>query len=132
MNIHLNETLRPLRQKAGLTQAALAEQLGVSDRAVSRWELGEAYPDVALLPDLASALHVSVDALLGVDPLRIQSEVLAATEECTRLLREQQCDKALALMREKNTRYPFSVSAVYTSCAMTLSTVRSPCSSVSL
>lgn len=106
MNIRINETLRPLRQKAGLTQAALAEQLGVSDRAVSRWELGEAYPDVTLLPDLATALHVSVDALLGVDPLRIQSEVLAATEECTRLLREDQADQALVLMREKTAHYP--------------------------
>ncbi len=106
MNVRLNETLRPLRLQAGLTQAALAEQLGVSDRAVSRWELGEAYPDVALLPDLAMALHVSVDALLGADPLRIHSEIIAATEECTRLLREEKPAEALSLMREQNIRYP--------------------------
>ena len=38
--IQLHQTLRPLRQQAGLTQATLAEALGVSDRAVSRWETG--------------------------------------------------------------------------------------------
>ena len=39
-SIRLQETLRSLRQQAGLTQAQLAEKLGVSDRAVSRWETG--------------------------------------------------------------------------------------------
>lgn len=45
-----------------------------------------AAPDVTLLPRLALVLETSTDALLGVDPLRIQRELLAATEECTRLL----------------------------------------------
>lgn len=82
MTIRLNETLRPLRQKAGLTQSALAEKLGVSDGAVSRWETAEALPDITLLPRLAAILHVSVDALLGVDSQRRQSaidEALAAS-----------------------------------------------------
>lgn len=38
MTIRLHETLRALRQQSGMTQSALAEALGVSDRAVSRWE----------------------------------------------------------------------------------------------
>ena len=53
MQLSLHETLRPLRQRAGLTQAQLAERLGVSDRAVSRWENASALPDVTLLPALA-------------------------------------------------------------------------------
>lgn len=84
MTIRLNETLRPLRLQAGLTQSALAAQLDVSDRAVSRWERGEAYPDVTLLPALAALLHVSVNALLGVDGQRRQAAIARAQAELGR------------------------------------------------
>lgn len=104
--MNLSDNLRRLRLEHGLTQSALAEQLGVSDRAVSRWERHIACPDVALLPRLALLLDTSVDALLGVDPLRIQEEILHATEECTRLLRAEDASAAVALMREKCTQYP--------------------------
>ena len=65
----LADNLRRLRLARGMTQSALADVLGVSDRAVSRWERGTAAPDVALLPPLAMTLETSVDALLGIDPL---------------------------------------------------------------
>lgn len=54
-----------LRKAKGMTQAELAMQLNVSNRAVSRWETGEGYPEVTLLAPLAKALGVSVDFLLG-------------------------------------------------------------------
>ena len=57
--------IRTLRKNSGLTQNALASQLGVSDKAVSKWERGSGYPDVSLLPDLAQVLGVSIDALLS-------------------------------------------------------------------
>ena len=53
------------RKKAGLTQSALAEKISVSTQAVSRWERGGA-PDAAILPTLASALHVTIDQLYGI------------------------------------------------------------------
>lgn len=53
----LAENLRRIRIEKGLTQSALAEGLGVSDRAVSRWERGTACPDVTLLPRLAQILQ---------------------------------------------------------------------------
>lgn len=84
--MNLGENIRRIRQERGMTQYALAETVGMSDRAVSRWERNAAAPDVTLLPRLALVLETSTDALLGVDPLRIQRELLAATEECTRLL----------------------------------------------
>lgn len=104
--MNLSENLRRLRQERGLTQSALAEQLGVSDRAVSRWERGFSCPDVSLLPRLALLLDTSVDALLGVDPLRIQEVIIHATEEATRLLRAEEPASAVRLMREKCTLYP--------------------------
>lgn len=104
--MNLSENLRRLRLERGLTQSTLAEQLGVSDRAVSRWERSTACPDVTLLPRLALLLDTSVDALLGIDPLRIQEEILRATEECTRLLRAEDASAAALLMREKCAQYP--------------------------
>ncbi len=52
------------RKLLGMTQAQLADQLHVTDRAVSKWERGLSYPDVTLLEPLAAALHVGVEELL--------------------------------------------------------------------
>lgn len=57
-------TIAKLRKKHGLTQAALAERLGVTDKAVSRWENGQGYPDVSLFPVLADLFGVSIDYLM--------------------------------------------------------------------
>lgn len=53
-----------LRKKKGLTQKQLAAVLGVTDKAVSRWENGYGLPDVSLLPKIAAAFDVTVDELL--------------------------------------------------------------------
>lgn len=106
MTIRMNETLRPLRLQAGLTQSALAERLGVSDRAVSRWERGEALPDVALLPSLAAILHVSVDALLGVDSQQRQSAIDAALASCSDAMQRGMPQEAVAGLRGALAAYP--------------------------
>lgn len=61
----LGENILRLRKENGLTQEKLANLLGISFQAVSRWENGQAYPDIELIPKLASVLHVSIDSLLG-------------------------------------------------------------------
>lgn len=53
-----------LRKEKGLTQAALAEKLGISNRTVSKWENGDGMPDVSILSDVAKALGITVDELL--------------------------------------------------------------------
>ncbi len=57
--------IRSLREKKGLTQAQLAAQLRVSDKAVSKWETARGLPDITLLEPLAAALGVSVAELLS-------------------------------------------------------------------
>lgn len=104
--MNLAENIRRARLNRGMTQAALADMLDVSDRAVSRWETGAACPDVTLLPRLALVLETSADALLGVDPLRTEAEILQATAECTRLLNAGDAPSAVEMLREKNTLYP--------------------------
>ena len=53
------------RKDLGMTQEALADKLGITFQAVSKWETGQTIPDTVLLPKLAQALNVSVDKLLG-------------------------------------------------------------------
>ena len=53
-----------LRKDLGYTQTSLAQILNVSNRTVSKWENGDGYPDITILPELASALNVTVDELL--------------------------------------------------------------------
>lgn len=52
------------RKQAGLTQAALAEKIHYSDKAVSKWERGEGLPDVVVLKDIADALDIDIDDML--------------------------------------------------------------------
>jgi transcriptional regulator with XRE-family HTH domain len=59
------ENLQLIRRKNQLSQEELAEMLGVSRQAVSKWELGEGYPEVEKLLVLSKKLNVSLDSLLG-------------------------------------------------------------------
>ena len=68
MNLNLDKIgqfIQSSRKELGLTQAEMAERLGVSPQSVSNWERGESIPDVSLLPDLACMLRCSVDSILS-------------------------------------------------------------------
>lgn len=59
------ENLQTIRKNNHLSQEELAEMLGVSRQAVSKWELGEGYPEVEKLLILSNKLNVSLDSLMG-------------------------------------------------------------------
>ena len=58
-------TIKNLREKKRITQAELADMLGVSSKAVSKWETGKGLPDITLIEPLAKALSVSVMELMS-------------------------------------------------------------------
>ncbi len=62
----LGENLKRLRTARSLTQEEVAGQLGISYQSVSKWERGEGYPDITMLPALAHYFGVSTDFLLGM------------------------------------------------------------------
>lgn len=64
-HISMGEIINSRRKELNLTQRELAEQLNITDKAVSKWERGVAYPDTATLPKLAEILDVSVEELLN-------------------------------------------------------------------
>lgn len=81
MNIYFSENIKRLRKEHDLTQEALADFLGVSFQAVSKWERGESYPDIELLPTIADFFSISTDTLLGVDKAKNEEEILALCEK---------------------------------------------------
>lgn len=66
MDIYITgSTVKSLREKKGITQTQLADMLGVSDKAVSKWETAKGLPDISLIEPLANALGVSVIELMS-------------------------------------------------------------------
>ena len=62
----LGKRIMALRKAAGMTQEQVAERLGVSPQAVSKWENDVSCPDVTMIPRLAQLFNVSTDELLGL------------------------------------------------------------------
>ena len=65
MKLDIRNSIRELRRAHGLTQEALADSLGVTAQAVSRWEAGASYPDMELIPSIANCFGVSIDRIFG-------------------------------------------------------------------
>lgn len=66
MDFNLGSVIKRLRTEQGVTQDALAEYLGISYQAVSKWETGTTLPDITLLPKLAVFFGVRIDELFSV------------------------------------------------------------------
>lgn len=64
----MGEIISTLRKENGMTQKDLAEKMGVTDKAVSKWERNLSCPDISSIPRLAEALDTSVEALMDVQP----------------------------------------------------------------
>ncbi len=77
MNIEIANRLVALRKQKGLSQEDLAEQLGISRQAVSKWERAESAPDMGNLMSLAKLYQVSLDELLQMDDEAIENERFA-------------------------------------------------------
>ena len=64
----MGEIISTLRKEKGMTQKELAEQMGITDKAVSKWERNLSCPDVTTIPKLAEVLDTTVEKLLDVQP----------------------------------------------------------------
>ena len=62
----MGEIICQYRKERGLTQKQLAERIGVTNKAISKWETGDGYPDIMTIPSLAEALEISIDELFGM------------------------------------------------------------------
>ena len=92
--------LRRLRIEAGLTQTDLADELNVTSQAISKWERGDNYPEITLLPRLASRFRVSVDMLLGNEQPLSPDELRLLFDKCQELMTSGMSEKAISLIQE--------------------------------
>lgn len=75
MTIYFGENLKRLRKEKELTQETLADFLGVSFQTISKWERGETYPDITMLPIISRFFNTTVDDLLGVDKAKKEEKI---------------------------------------------------------
>lgn len=93
------------RKEAGMTQTELAEYIGVSKPAVSKWESGYSLPDIALLPVLAAFFDISIDELMGYQPQMNERKIDAIYEELIKDLSELSADAVFNKCRAYISKY---------------------------
>lgn len=73
--LNIGECIAYKRKEKGITQEQLSDYIGVSKASVSKWESGLSYPDILLLPELATYFNISVDELLGYSPQLTKEDI---------------------------------------------------------
>ena len=97
--IRIGEKIRLLRKKNDVTQDKLADHLGVTPQAVSRWESGVCYPDMNYLPAIADYFSVTMDDLLCYTGAQKTAKVQEYLEEVEHLLDRDRVTEALEVLR---------------------------------
>ena len=87
------------RKENGFTQASLAEKLGITDRAISKWENGKSLPDPSIMLELCELLHINVNELLTGERLDMEDYKEMAEKNLMELARQEEVNnkKLLAL-----------------------------------
>ncbi|MBQ3598589.1 MAG: helix-turn-helix transcriptional regulator [Clostridia bacterium] len=88
MQLSLGQKIRELRKRDGRTQENLAEALGVTSQAISRWESNGGYPDMEMLPAIANYFHVSIDELFGYNSDR-EEKIKSILDKADKVMENQ-------------------------------------------
>ena len=84
--IKIGNFIQTIRKEKGLTQKELAEKLGVSDKAVSKWETGNGMPDISLLQKLCATLNININEFLSGEKIDRDDYNIKAEENIFQLL----------------------------------------------
>lgn len=103
--MNIGKKIKELRKQRGITQEQLAESIGVSFQAVSKWENNIALPDITLVPILASYFGVTTDELLGFSIAEAEVEVNSIAQEAYKF-RESNPNKSKEILEEGLKKYP--------------------------
>ncbi|AKU58172.1 helix-turn-helix domain-containing protein [Lacticaseibacillus paracasei] len=105
MEINVGAVISANRKQKGITQQALADFVGVSKASVSKWETGQSYPDITLLPILAAYFDVSIDKLMAYDAQLSSTEIRRIYTSMKQAFETQPGDAVLKSIRNLIRRY---------------------------
>ncbi len=106
MKLNIGETIKRLRKEREITQEEFAEVLGVSCQSVSRWENCSCYPDIELIPTIASFFGISTDKLMGIDEITEKENIEKYLERFQQAISQGEINKCIAIAREGVKEYP--------------------------
>lgn len=86
--VKIGKFIASCRKEQGMTQAALAEKLGITDRAVSKWETGKSLPDSGIMLELCELLNINVNELLSGEKIMLEAYDKKAEENLVTMSRE--------------------------------------------
>lgn len=104
-DIRIGKRIAARRRQMGVTQEELAEFIGVSKPAVSKWESGQSYPDITLLPVLAAYFNMTVDDLLGYEPQLSKEDVRGMYAALCKAFASEPFESAYEKCREYEKKY---------------------------
>lgn len=104
--MNIGQKIKELRQENNFTQEELAEQLGVSPQAISRWENSTTYPDITLLPIIANMFDVTIDYLLDMNSYKKDEELEKILEQDDILSNKGKIKERENLILESLKKYP--------------------------
>ena len=108
MKIMIGRRIKTLRKKHDMTQERLAEYLGITSQAISRWESETCYPDIELLPALADVFGVTVDEMLCVDLQKKDAKIQSHIASAHAMQNEGRFDEAVSYLRTALSEFPSS------------------------
>ncbi len=103
---NISNTLKTLRVRKGITQEQLASHLGVTYQAVSKWERGEGYPDIIMLPAIANYFEISTDELLGVDVTKKRAAIEDVVTKANTFYHDGDLENVQRVLEEGLAKYP--------------------------
>ena len=103
MKLIISEKIKKLRKDHDLTQEELAAVLGVSPQSISKWECGDGYPDITLLPAIANYFEITVDELIGNDEISAKEDI---QNHYFNVIGSLDHDEHLELSLRYNKKYP--------------------------
>ncbi|MCR1139724.1 helix-turn-helix domain-containing protein [Clostridium botulinum] len=115
-DLNIGKCIIHKRKEKGITQEQLANYIGVSKASVSKWESGLSYPDIVLLPELATYFNISVDELLGYSPQLTKEDIKKTYSKLSHEFAVKPFDEAMEqcnkLIKKYYSCFPFLLSII--------------------
>ncbi len=109
MKLHIGEVIYKLRKEKCVTQEVLANAVGVSIAAVSKWESKNSYPDITMLPSIARFFNTTIDNLLSYEIEISNEEVMELIKECAIIFEKDSAENAINACEAYIKKYPNNI-----------------------